>query len=164
MAKKQAVVVAVKRKRVRRYEFDNARVVLTGANAVDCIPTPDKCDRAHSVRDGAGWLVPGYLVKNATPRRYHPSQLTSRGVPFDSSFDPWHKLQRKYRAAGINLGGGAMRFVGASSDERYRLAAELGGARALRDRLHQRTKCEMTEQERQLEIAATLLLVSRKQA
>jgi len=156
------VAIAITRKRARRYEFENARVVLTQAPVSLCRPTPDRHDKAHAVRDPAGWLVPGVLVKNATPRHYHPSQVTSRGMPFDSAYDEWDRTARTLEAAGINVGRGAARFIGASCEAREMLAAEVGGPRALRDRLHQKTTCEMTQRERDLENAASMMLAARK--
>jgi hypothetical protein len=151
-----------KPKRSRRHEHDNALVVLTGAARSTCVPTPDKCDRAHVLTNPGGMLYRGDRVQTAIPRHYHPSQITSRGMPFDSMYDEWARLVSKYADAGINLGGGAVRFVGASLEERAALASHLGGADAMRAVLHQRTHCEMSPHELALEEQASAILKARR--
>ncbi len=70
--------------------------------------TRDRNDRAHAVRDPDGMLLNGAAVPNARPRRYAPSQMTSRGVAFDSGFDETHARQvRLDGVAGIGRRAGA---------------------------------------------------------
>lgn len=144
--------------RARRYEHDNGLVVLTGAARASCVPSPDKCDRAHLLMTPTHMFYRGDRVPNATSRHYHPSQVTSRGMPFDSAYDEWARLVSKYADAGINLGGGAVRFVASSVEERAEMASRMGGPDVLRAVLHQRTRCDMSPREMELEREASRLL------
>lgn len=169
---KHAAMIGIARGSVQRkpkryaHSEDNGRVVLTcivRREAVrSCVPTPDPSDRAHLAMDATGYLLPACDVPSARPRRYPDSQLTSSGVPFDSMYDEWARLVSKYADAGINLGGGEVRFVGASLEERAALASHLGGADAMRAALHQRTHCEMSPHELALEEQASALLKARR--
>lgn len=156
---------ATVRKKPRRYAHseDNGRVVLTCIVRREemraCVPTPDPHDRAHLAMDATGYLLPAFDVPSARPRRYPQSQLTSRGVPFDSAYDDWAKNAKELTVAGINVGLGATRFIGASADAREALAKSMGGARQLRDRLEpQTTQSDMTAQELALERRASAML------
>lgn len=146
---------------------DNGRVVLTcivRREAVRaCVPTPDPNDRAHLAMDATGYLMPARDVPSARPRRYPESQLTSTGVPFDSMYDEWARNAQELTGAGINVGLGATRFIGASSDAREALAKAMGGARQLRDRLEpQTTQSLMTPAEIELERVASAILASHR--
>lgn len=69
-------------------------------------PTTDRADRAHAVFGRDGRLYPAREVPNATPRRYHPSQLVTvyeRGraageVSVDSAADWLHEIRRRLHA------------------------------------------------------------------
>ena len=104
----------------------NARVAMCAFPAVDhpqfkelTVATRDRSDRAHLVRreerieDGPEtgrveiMLVNGEQLgpDQAKPRRYPPSQMTSRGVSFDSQFDELHRRQGELAGvAGIGRG------------------------------------------------------------
>lgn len=77
------------------FRVANARVYITGVAAAAAVPTRDTADRAHATFDSAGYLVPATGVEHARPRRYHISQMTSRGVAVDSSFDSTHRLRQE---------------------------------------------------------------------
>lgn len=159
---------AAAQRKPKRYAHseDNGRVVLTCVvrrESRACVPTPDPSDRAHLAMDATGYLLPAHDVPSAKPRRYPDSQLTSTGVPFDSMYDEWARNARELTGAGINIGLGATRFLGASADAREALAKSMGGARQLRDRLEpQTTQSLMTPNELALERIASALLASHR--
>lgn len=95
------------------------------------LETRDKTDRAHAVRDQDGLLMNGAAVPNARPRRYAPSQLTSRGVSFDSAFDETHARQARLEGiAGVGRASGP----GAVSVSASLLERERGGRVARKGR------------------------------
>lgn len=170
---KHAAMIGIARGSVQRkpkryaHSEDNGRVVLTcivRREAVrSCVPTPDPSDRAHLAMDATGYLLPACDVPSARPRRYPDSQLTSSGVPFDSMYDEWARNAQELTGAGINVGLGATRFIGASSDAREALAKSMGGARKLRDRLEPQTEQSMmTPAEIELELVASAILASHR--
>lgn len=111
-----------------RHWNDNGRVCLTGASIAGsaragfeaaCVPTIDPADVAHLVRrrlrDDHGPMntensilaEPDIVARGGppAPRRYHPSQVTSRGMPYDSMYDAAAATaQRLQRDLGIDLG------------------------------------------------------------
>ncbi len=99
------------------------------------VATVDVCDQAHGVRDHESTLVCAKdLVATrrgarATPRRYPRSQMTSRGVAFDSAFDELH--ERLHRLRGVD--GFGVRGIGSvSSFEQIRMAASEARRRGTR--------------------------------
>lgn len=77
----------------------NGRVVMNPeAPAHELRRTADPCDRAHELKDEAGFYVPGDEVPNAQPRQYHASQLTAGGVSWDSVFEA---TDRRARSLGL---------------------------------------------------------------
>lgn len=88
---------------LRRQAIANARVVLT-VELPKCggVKTADKSDRAHGVKDiDTGRLAPAIAVANARPRVYPKSQMTSRGVSFDSAFDETHERMKRLESDGL---------------------------------------------------------------
>ena len=78
------------------------------------VATRDPADRAHDIRDQDNFLVSatGLDDRHARARRYPRSQMTSRGVAFDSAFDAWH--ERRLRLGGVS-GLGVRERAGGSS-------------------------------------------------
>lgn len=74
----------------------NARVVMTGAPLDATVPTRDRSDRAHLVRDEEGNLRPARSLKpsESVPRRYPACYMTSAGVSFETSYDDLAVRQR----------------------------------------------------------------------
>ena len=77
------------------FRIANARVYITGVDPARAVPTRDPSDRAHAMFGAEGYLVPAGPVGAARPRRYDPSQMTSRGVAIDSAYDATHRLRRE---------------------------------------------------------------------
>lgn len=105
--------------------------------------TKDMSDRAHTIRDDDGLLMPAAHVEGqARPRRYPESQMTGRGVAFDSMFDELYERQRKLDdelggVAGISYGCGG-RENGGTVSAMYQVERMSGGrariARAIIER------------------------------
>lgn len=149
------------------HSADNASVVLTGADPASCSPTADPYDRAHLTyrkdSDGVRMLVPAGVTgpRNsslprpgllATPRLYHPSQMASSGVGFDSSFDDWAARAIRLQAQGIPMG---VRLQNRREETPDELAAAwestLDPSESLRDKLRQRTSVRVPRAEREAE-------------
>lgn len=174
----------VKRKRGRFWKA-NSRVYLTGLDITDAEPlmrfldalveTADPADRAHSKRrlivpglppqaDDSWTLVPlcelarrGLRLPGRL-RRYHPSQLTSRGVAFDSMYDHVAQVTAFYRSQGIELGMRTMHAKHSRSEHDRAVALSGLNVNEARAMIQQRTDQEMTASERSLENQATELL------
>lgn len=178
-----------------RHWRDNGKVVLTGesiagagwaAFGASLVETIDPADRAHLVRrrlyadhgpmtpansalaDPAllrarfGGRMPG------VPRRYHPSQVTSRGMPYDSMFDGAAATAARLQTAlGIDLGWRTRyprpgREVYAAGElDRAGWLAGLDADEARR-RVQRRCKVRMTRDEVRLEREANAILRASK--
>lgn len=161
---------------------DNARVVLTDAEPAACVPSPDPADTAHLVRVRVGYdhgpattinsrlADPAQILarfgddaeRHCRRRRYHPSQVTSRGMPFDSMFDAAAALGARLQAdLNIDLGWRTAYPRGTktpvTADERARVFAGMDRA-AVRDMVRPRTRQKRTDQERALEAEASALI------
>jgi hypothetical protein len=85
----------------------NALVVLVCNPTRATVTTRDASDRAHTARDdsgASGFLMTGEKAKDrgiGKPRKYPPSQMTSRGVAFDSAYDQLHARQRMLGEIGV---------------------------------------------------------------
>jgi hypothetical protein len=102
--------------------------------------------------------------KPTKPRRYHPSQVTSRGMPYDSMFDTAAQTAaRLQQALGIDLGW-RTRYPRAeavvySEGELARAGWLAGmGANEARQRVQRRCRSGMTPEEMRLEREANRLL------
>lgn len=144
------------------------------------VETADERDRAHKCRRLIEEGMPRHLGESfvllshdeldhlirksskkpkVTRRRYHPSQLTSRGVAFDSMYDNAFRIAQEMHNEGVNLGWGVRR-IGSPSGAEHDRAQVLAGmsrdeARAL---LNGKITETMTERERSLEYQATRLI------
>lgn len=191
---------------------DNGRVVLTGESiAADDRPafvaalvdTIDPADRAHTERarlyadHGPCTPYNSELADPATlraryhghawghPRRYHPSQVTSRGMPYDSMFDDAAATAARLQGMlGIDLGwrtgfpgmgpgsgrggggsgrgggggrGGDGGQIGANAHDREQMFAGMEPAQ-VRDLVRPRLAQRMTPAEKTLERAASDLI------
>ena len=98
--------------------------------------------------------------KKTTRRRYHPSQLTSSGVAFDSMYDAAFDIARTFQAVGINLGWEVLREGDASRAEHDRNSVVKGLSRdGFRSVLAPRIRdMEMDEGERKLQAEASAML------
>jgi hypothetical protein len=174
----------VKRKR-KRFWKANGQVYVTGLDIRDgealgaflasLVETKDKCDRAHNKKrlivpglpeqsDDSWTLVPlCELTGRPGPlpgrlRRYHPSQMTSRGVAFDSMYDHVALVTMYYRAQGIELGMRTMHGRHARSEHDRAIALSGLSVHEARAMTQQRTDQELTAEERSLEDQATELI------
>ena len=111
-----------------------ASLVLTAWPPVDLprevvlhatVATRDASDKAHNVHEpGTSLLINGEAVNTqGKARRYPRSQMTSRGVAFDSSFDELHLRSSRLARAGVrDLGPATVRAAG--GDACSRLSAD----------------------------------------
>lgn len=143
----------------------NTDRILTGrsirsrdAFEASLVPTRDVHDRAHAVtapgKDGQRRLVSARALPShqARPRLYHPSQMSSRGVAYDSVPDETYEREKWLRDEGVEL-----HRVRTSVVVEY--AIEMFGADAVRSMLRPRTKIGgMTPAEVELEREASRLL------
>lgn len=179
--------------RVRpRHWDDNGKVVLTGEQiagsqregfVASLVTTSDPSDRAHLERDPVAgvpreldeaWVLadPGLLRSRyhgrtlpGELRRYHPSQVTSRGIAYDSMFDG-AALTAAYlqRELGIDLGWRTgfprpHRIEYAESElARARVFAGDPSEHGARRLVERRMKTRMTREEAELEREANRLL------
>lgn len=154
-----------------------------GAFIGSLVETADPMDRAHKNRR----LIPGLLAhfeeswvllshgeidhpkfrkqrrSSVTRRRYHPSQLTSRGVSFDSMYDSVHAIAKGIQFAGINLGWNMTSESYDSQGDRAKVLAGLTRDQA-RQILTPQMKDKMSEDEAQLSAEATRLIEEHEQA
>jgi hypothetical protein len=162
---------------------DNALVCLTNrdllardAGAFDafardaCLPTRDPDDTAHLHRVRYVGGAPGECVflsnhevhtrkLRTSPRRYHPSQMTSRGVGFDSMYDRAYRVGVALQDQGVELGWRPV-VSGRSAAEHDRALALAGLDRdAARNTLRPRHRLGgETADERTLESRASAIL------
>lgn len=165
----------------RPHARDNGLVHLTGREIGDpdarsafeslCAPTADPSDVAHLHRvkyigGGPGdptILKPPEQIRaqklRTTPRRYHPSQMTSRGVGFDSMFDRAFRIGLELQDAGIEMGWRPLGSEGSPAEQdRARVLRGLGYEEArtvLRPRLSVRG---ITNEEQALERAGSEMI------
>lgn len=173
---------------------DNGRVVLTGdaiggadraGFEAGLVETRDPCDRAHLWREqlaGVPRELPESMVLAdhdmlrsrfhgralpGEPRRYHASQVTSRGMPYDSMFDDAALTAARLQAdLGIDLGWrtgfprAQKRVYAGCEIERARALAGMEGKQARR-MLERKVRVSMTTREFQLEQEANALLRRR---
>ena len=155
-----------------------------GAFLASLIETADPLDRAHTHRRlvdekalrhvQESWVfkspmeIDHPLNKNGrrtgkplktTRRRYHPSQLTSRGAAFDSMYDAVHEIASRFQSVGVNLGWVTTKSGEYSAGETDRAKVLAGiDSRAAEAILEPKTTQKMTKEERQLEAAASAIL------
>lgn len=147
-----------------------------------CVPTQDPDDTAHLHRrrfpgahpGGAG--APGELVfltngqvrqikphPAPVPRRYHPSQMTSRGVGFDSMYDLAYRVGMALQDQGVELGWRPV-VSGRSAAEHDRARALAGLNRdQSRDRLRPRLReDDEADEQRAIRRETTALLRAQR--
>ena len=168
-----------------RHWRDNGKIVLTGAaDDGTLVSTIDPDDLAHLVRQRLcadhGPMTPFNsrladpdmvrLADTATPRRYHRSQVTSRGMPYDSMYDHAAAVAaRLQRDLGIDLGWRTcyprcprVVVAAATTADRARLFAGLT-ARQTRDLVTPKTRQRCTRREAELSAMADALIRSGEQ-
>ena len=155
-----------------------------GVFLASLIETADPSDRAHTHRrlvdegmpkaDESSWVLLSPVEidhpigknkrrtgkpKKTTRRRYHPSQLTSRGVAFDSMYDRVFAIAKDLQSSGVSLGWTVGREGDFSNAEQDRAKVLAGmNAREARAVFTQTTSHAMSKEERDLEDRATALL------
>lgn len=94
------------RRRQRRGPTGNQiRVMNPFAPPETLVPTRDRHDRAHGLKDENGYL-PNTLVAHAAPRLYHGSQLTSDRRGFDTQYEQIDALRRSLDLPSSSGSGG----------------------------------------------------------
>lgn len=114
------------RRRQRRGPTGNQiRVMNPFAPPDSLVPTRDRHDRAHGLKDANGYL-PNATVRDASPRLYHPTQLTSDRRGYDTQYEAIDQLRRSLDLPASSGGGGHSLLAQAqrAADKKYQTHAE----------------------------------------
>lgn len=101
------------------------RVMNPFAPPDSLVPTRDRHDRAHGLKDANGYL-PNATVRGASPRLYHPTQLTSDRRGYDTQYEAIDELRRLLDLPASSGGGGASLLAQAqrAAEKKYKTNAE----------------------------------------
>lgn len=97
---------SLRRRNWRTPTGNQIRVMNPFAPPETLVPTRDRHDRAHGLKDENGY-IPNTQVAHAAPRLYHESQLTGDRRGFDTLYEEMDELRRSLDLPASSGGGGS---------------------------------------------------------